>query len=67
MKTNALEDDPNTSALALVGGVALGLGIVVHEVFLLSAAAMGAIVLIHWLLRHLPRRRETAPPTYRHA
>lgn len=60
-------DDLNTPAITLLGGLALGLGIVVHEVFFLVAAAIAAIVPAHWLLRRLHHRSERARPAYRHA
>lgn len=63
MKTNALL---NTPLIALLAGLAIGLGIVVHDVFFLVAAAIAATVPAHWLLRHLQHHLELAQPAYRH-
>ena len=66
MNKNALHDDLNIPRITLLAGLAIGLGIVVHEVFFLVAGAIAAIVPARWLLRHLQQDRELAQPAYRH-
>lgn len=59
-------NDLNTPRIALLAGLAIGLGIVVHDVFFLVAAAIAATVPAHWLLRHTQHHFELAQSAYRH-
>ena len=58
-------NDLNTPRIALLAGLAIGLGIVVHDVFFLVATAIAATVPAHWLLRHLQHDRELVRPSAR--
>ena len=66
MKTNSLEY-AEVPKVALWAGLAVGLGIVVHDIFFLIAAMIALSVPFGWLIDWVREAEERSAPIRRHA
>jgi len=66
MKTNSVKY-PGAPEVALWSGLAVGLGIVVHDVFFLIAVMIALIIPFGWLINWVREADERSASTRRHA